>query len=154
MRLCVLCVCVPVCVHVSVRACTHTHLPHAPQVGRALPNVLLLLMASWQLSLASWLLNSSLRHHHHNHHVINITTAWHPSLPCPRYLYVAVIYNVCYAVALFWMLLFYVGTHDLLQVRRSLKQQGCVPVVCVCVCVCFFFCCSAFVHRGTDPPML
>lgn len=33
-----------------------------------------------------------------------------------RYLYIAFIYNVCYTLALFWMLLFYVGTEELLEV--------------------------------------
>lgn len=36
-----------------------------------------------------------------------------------RYPYIAFIYNLCYAVALFWMLLFYVGCDELLHVRGT-----------------------------------
>ncbi len=37
------------------------------------------------------------------------------------YGYIAFIYNVCYSVALFWMLLFYVGTEELLHVREGFR---------------------------------
>ncbi len=36
---------------------------------------------------------------------------------CRRFVYEAIIYNFCYSWALFWMLLFYVGTEELLKVR-------------------------------------
>lgn len=38
-----------------------------------------------------------------------------PAWP-PSYSWIALIYNICYALALFWMLLFYVGTEELLKV--------------------------------------
>lgn len=42
-----------------------------------------------------------------------------------RYVYVAIIYNFCYSWALFWMLLFYVGTEELLHVSAvACKQLG------------------------------
>lgn len=37
--------------------------------------------------------------------------------------YIAFIYNVCYAMALFWMLLFYVGTEELLHVSGCRVQD-------------------------------
>jgi hypothetical protein len=39
-----------------------------------------------------------------------------------RYVYVAVIYNFCYSWALFWMLLFYVGTEELLHVSHGSRR--------------------------------
>ncbi|KAJ9523820.1 hypothetical protein QJQ45_020008 [Haematococcus lacustris] len=38
------------------------------------------------------------------------------------YFYLAIIYNVCYSVALFWMLLFYVGTDELLKPYKPLLK--------------------------------
>ena len=48
--------------------------------------------------------------------------------PCAvrcRYPYITLIYNICYAVALFWLLLLYVGTDELLKV------EGCGAIMCL-----------------------
>jgi len=45
------------------------------------------------------------------------------------YLYIAIIYNVCYTLALFWMLLFYVGCEELLEPYRPLFKFACFKAV-------------------------
>lgn len=40
-----------------------------------------------------------------------------------RYLYVAIIYNTCYTIALYYLLLFYVGCEELLEVGGSLQYS-------------------------------
>lgn len=39
--------------------------------------------------------------------------------PACSYLYISVIYNVCYTIALYYLLIFYVGCEELLEVRRE-----------------------------------
>ena len=38
---------------------------------------------------------------------------------CCSYPYITFIYNICYMLALFWLLLLYVGTDELLKVSRA-----------------------------------
>lgn len=44
-----------------------------------------------------------------------------------RYLYIAIIYNTCYTIALYYLLIFYVGCEELLEVGGSIRVHALVP---------------------------
>jgi hypothetical protein len=45
------------------------------------------------------------------------------------YLYITIIYNICYAMALFWLMLLYVGTDELLKPYKPLLKFACFKAV-------------------------
>jgi hypothetical protein len=60
---------------------------------------------------AVYMSQQGFRHHRARHQRLCVRV-----VPCNRYFYISIMYNVCYTLALYGLMLFWIGASELLQV--------------------------------------